>query len=150
MTGDAIEVFADSGYWIAMLNPGDQWNLAAVRATQQTRGRRIVTSEMVIVEFLNGVARYGPQSRSQAVITARSLYNNPNIEVIEQSSMQLAAAVERYSQRRTAMEMDRLRQRWSVTDCASFLIMEERGITDALAHDRDFVQAGFRALLRAV
>ena len=56
--------------------------------------------------------------------------------------MYLAAAVERYSQR--------IDQRWSVTDCASFLIMEERGITDALAHDRDFVQAGFRALLRAV
>lgn len=136
------EVYADSGYWIAMLNRHDQWSLAAVRATRQTRGRRIVTSEMVIVEFLNGVARYGAQSRSQAVITARSLYNNPNIEVIKQSSIQLAAAVERYSQR--------IDQRWSVTDCASFLIMEERGITDALAHDRDFVQAGFRALLREV
>ena len=123
-----------------MLNRHDQWNLAAVRATQQTRGRKIVTGEMVIVEFLNGVARYGAQSRSQAVITARSLYNNPNIEVIKQSSLQLAAAVQRYA--------DRLDQRWSVTDCASFLIMEDRGITDALAHDRDFVQAGFRALLR--
>ena len=43
---------------------------------------------------------------------------------------------------------DRLDQRWSVTDCSSFLIMEERGITDALAYDRDFEQAGFRALLR--
>ena len=26
--------------------------------------------------------------------------------------------------------------------------MEERDITEALAHDRDFEQAGFRALLR--
>lgn len=136
------EVYADSGYWIAMLNRHDQWNLAAVRATQQIRGRRIVTSEMVIVEFLNGVARYGAQSRSQAVITARGLYNNPNIEVIEQSGMQLAAAVQRYA--------DRLDQRWSVTDCASFLIMEDRGIAEALAYDIDFVQAGFRALLREV
>lgn len=134
------EVYADSGYWIAMLNRHDQWNLAAVQATQQTRGRKIVTSEMVIVEFLNGVARYGAQSRSQAVVTARGLYNNPNIEVIEQSSIQLAMAMQRYAAR--------LDQRWSVTDCASFLIMEERGITDVLAHDRDFVQAGFRALLR--
>ena len=70
------------------------------------------------------------------------MYNNSSIEIIEQSGIQLAfyAAVERYSQR--------LDQRWSVTDCASFLIMEERGITEALAHDRDFVQAGFRPLLR--
>ena len=39
-------------------------------------------------------------------------------------------------------------QSWSLTDCASFLVMEERGITEALAHDRDFEQAGFTALLR--
>ena len=43
----------------------------------------------------------------------------------------------------------RLDQTWSLTDCASFLVMEQRGITDALAHDRDFEQAGFVALLRA-
>ena len=35
-----------------------------------------------------------------------------------------------------------------LTDCISFVVMEERGITDALAYDQHFVQAGFRALLR--
>jgi predicted nucleic acid-binding protein len=39
------------------------------------------------------------------------------------------------------------RQRWGLTDCASFLIMEEKGITEALSADRDFQQAGFNALL---
>ena len=39
-------------------------------------------------------------------------------------------------------------RRWSLTDCASFLVMEERGITEALAYDRDFEQAGFVSLLR--
>jgi predicted nucleic acid-binding protein len=37
---------------------------------------------------------------------------------------------------------------WSLTDCASFLIMREEGLTAALTHDRHFVQAGFQALLR--
>ncbi len=35
-----------------------------------------------------------------------------------------------------------------LTDCASFLVMEKRGIAEALAYDRDFEQAGFVALLR--
>ena len=35
-----------------------------------------------------------------------------------------------------------------LTDRISFVVMEERGITDALAYDQHFVQAGFRALLR--
>jgi len=37
---------------------------------------------------------------------------------------------------------------WSQTDCASFCIMRDHGITQALTHDRHFEQAGFVALLR--
>ena len=43
----------------------------------------------------------------------------------------------------------RLDQSWSLVDCSSFVLMEERGIRDALAYDVDFVQAGFNALLRS-
>ena len=42
----------------------------------------------------------------------------------------------------------RLDKDWGLTDCASFVIMRDRGIVEALTHDHDFVQAGFRALLR--
>lgn len=37
---------------------------------------------------------------------------------------------------------------WGLVDCASFIVMQERGIFEALAYDQHFVQAGFRALLR--
>jgi len=36
---------------------------------------------------------------------------------------------------------------WSLTDCISFVVMEDRGLTDALTADHHFEQAGFRALL---
>ena len=36
---------------------------------------------------------------------------------------------------------------WSMTDCASFVVMRERGLTHALSADRHFEQAGFVALL---
>ena len=134
------EVFADAGYWIALLNPNDQLHDRAWSVADEIRGLRIVTSEMVLVEFLNGVARLGNAVRLKAADTRKSLSANPNIDVVPQTSALLAAAADRYA--------SRLDQRWSVTDCASFLIMERRGITKALAHDRDFVQAGFRALLR--
>ncbi len=38
---------------------------------------------------------------------------------------------------------------WSLTDCISFVVMEQRGIVDALTGDHHFEQAGFRALLKA-
>jgi len=37
---------------------------------------------------------------------------------------------------------------WSLTDCAAFTVMQERGIRQALTYDRHFEQAGFEALLR--
>jgi predicted nucleic acid-binding protein len=37
---------------------------------------------------------------------------------------------------------------WGLVDCASFLSMQERGISQALAYDEHFKQAGFVALLR--
>ena len=37
---------------------------------------------------------------------------------------------------------------WSLTDCISFVVITDRGLTEALTGDHDFQQAGFRALLR--
>ena len=36
---------------------------------------------------------------------------------------------------------------WSLTDCISFVVMHNHGLTDALTADRHFQQAGFQALL---
>jgi hypothetical protein len=36
---------------------------------------------------------------------------------------------------------------WSLTDCISFVVMEEHGVTEALTADRHFEQAGFVPLL---
>jgi len=36
---------------------------------------------------------------------------------------------------------------WSLTDCISFVVMQEHGITEALTADRHFEQAGFVPLL---
>ena len=70
----------------------------------------------------------------------RNLEARPDVEIVPQTEAQFRAAVERYAGRPD--------QTWSLTDCASFLVMEQRNITEALAYDRDFEQAGFTALLR--
>ena len=37
---------------------------------------------------------------------------------------------------------------WTLTDCTSFIVMRERGLTEALTGDHYFEQAGFTALLK--
>jgi predicted nucleic acid-binding protein len=37
---------------------------------------------------------------------------------------------------------------WSLTDCISFAVMTEQGLSDALTADRHFEQAGFRAVFK--
>jgi predicted nucleic acid-binding protein len=37
---------------------------------------------------------------------------------------------------------------WSLTDCVSFVVMQDEGISDALTGDKHFEQAGFNALLK--
>ena len=134
------EVFADAGYWIAIQNADDELRDVAQKAIDKLVQSRIVTTQMALVEFLNHMSRLGQYRRTIAVNTVRGLNNNPSVDVVQQTEEQYDAAVERYASRPD--------QRWSVTDCASFLLMEQRGITEALAYDRDFEQAGFTALLR--
>ncbi len=37
---------------------------------------------------------------------------------------------------------------WSLTDCISFGVMTEQGLSEALTADRHFEQAGFRAAFK--
>ena len=134
------EVFADAGYWIALVLPSDQLGERAEIVGSALGDMTIVTTQMVLIEVFNYAGRRGPQARLAAVNLWRQIENSAQVEILPVTDAQFRAAVERYA--------TRLDQRWSLVDCASFIIMEERNIAHALAYDRDFEQAGFVALLR--
>ena len=131
-------VFADTGYWVAQLNPRDQHHGNVKKVTSALGQTRIVTSEMVLDELLAGLSE--PPVRALAISAVSGILANPNVEVVPQTSLQFRDAFELYKSRTD--------KGWSLTDCASFNLMKERGITEALALDGHFEQAGFVALLR--
>ena len=133
-------VFADAGYFIASLDSRDPLHERARTVAAGREPFSTVTTQMVIAEVLNYVSRGGDHHRGLAVQMVRDLEARPDVEIVPQTDAQFAAAVERYATRPD--------QTWSLTDCASFLVTEQRNITEALAYDRDFEQAGFTALLR--
>ncbi len=133
-------VFADTSYWIALLNPRDDLHPKARAISREYGPDKIITSEMVLVEFLNSFSDYGPRLRQAAAKAAASLRDTPQIVIVPQTSQLYEKALKRYR--------DMTDKSWSLTDCASFLVMEDEQLKAALTHDRHFAQAGFQALLR--
>jgi hypothetical protein len=67
------------------------------------------------------------------------LLADPNVTVIPASPELFRAGLDLYGRR--------LDKEWSLTDCISLVVMEERGLREALTADPHFKQAGFKVLL---
>ena len=132
-------VFADTSYWFALLVRTDPWHEIAALLSLELADAHIVTTEMVLTELLNAVSRLGEYYRNLATEEVIRLHADPNVDIVSQSEDQFRDAFDLYR--------SRLDQRWGLTDCASFILMRERGITHALTADRDFTQAGFTNLM---
>ena len=132
------QIFADTGYWIGLVNPRDQIHKKVMKITQELSSVRLVTTEMVLVELLNSFSD-SPFRRAVAGMVVK-LRNDRNVTVVPQTPEQFERALRRYRQATD--------KSWSLTDCASFEVMKAEQIQAALTHDQHFAQAGFETLLR--
>lgn len=132
-------VFGDANYWIGLFNPNDELHDTAVRASKALGRARIVTSEMVLAEVLNGLGKF-PALRQRTAAAIDAIMSDPNTEVEPQSSLLFREALVLYRQHQD--------KEWGLTDCASFVIMRRRGLREALTFDHHFEQAQFVALMR--
>ncbi len=129
-------VFADTYYFLALVNPHDAGHAAAVAYSQQPY-LRCITTTWVLVEVADALA--SPETRQVAAQLIERILADPAIEVVPASQALFDRGLELYESRAD--------KRWSLTDCISMTVMQERGLTEALTGDRDFEQAGYRALL---
>lgn len=51
-------VFADTGYWVALLNPRNDLHNKAINLSKALQPAHIVTSEMVLTEVLNDFSSF--------------------------------------------------------------------------------------------
>lgn len=130
-------VFADSHFYFALLNPADHAHRAAGRAAADPAWL-VVTTEYALIELLDGLS--APALRARTAAFVRTLRTDPGTRILAATPELFEKALELYERR--------LDKGWSFTDCASFAVMRDEGITEALTGDIHFEQAGFRALLR--
>ena len=131
-----IALFADTFYFVALLNRTDQYHRRAIGFDRGNRG--LLTTEWVLIEVADLLAK--GKTRPYVMPLIRDLQESGDCEIVAFSGDILERAQSLYDQHRD--------KEWTLTDCTSFLVMREHGITEALTGDRHFEQAGFTALLK--
>jgi uncharacterized protein len=132
--------FVDTGCWIGLLNKDDALHS---RADQQYKylmsiGTRFVTTSAVLTEVANSLSH--PVFRAGVIQFYERLQKSSRVEIV--------FVHESLWKNGWQLFENRLDKEWSLTDCISIVVMRDYEIRDALAYDKHFVQAGFRALLR--
>ncbi len=129
--------FADTSYFLALLNASDEWHRQAMRRSRDNQGL-LVTTFWVLAEV--GDALCEARNRALFISLMESLSTREDALLLPPTEEGFRAGMNLFQNR---PDKD-----WSLTDCISFATMHELRINDALTADRHFIQAGFRALLR--
>jgi predicted nucleic acid-binding protein len=133
-------VFADTLYWGAVLHPHDQYRVEAIRARKALGEVRLVTTDEILIELLDGLAQRGPKIREVGAQAVRKILDDTRVSVVPQSRESFLAGLRLYELRSD--------KGYSLVDCVSMTTMRRQGIADILTNDHHFVQEGFTALLR--
>jgi predicted nucleic acid-binding protein len=129
--------FADAFFFLAWWNRRDLAHEAAVRFLTRYAGE-IVTTRWILMEVADGLASSRVRKRIKAAF--ERLEGEPRFRIIEPSA--------ELSKRALALYDSRPDKEWSLTDCTSFTVMSDLGISEALTADKHFEQAGFVALFK--
>jgi len=130
-------IFVDTGYLLALAKPRDHLYALAM-AWAKAAPPPFITTEYVVVETINGLSSLLDRPRGHILLDQMSPENG----------WQLVPASGGLMARGLALHRQHADKEWSLTDCISFVVMRQRGVAQALAHDHHFEQTGFEALLR--
>ena len=135
------ETFVDTSGWAAWIDRGEQFHPQAREIVDRAwdDGQSLITTNWVLAELTGLLTRFR-MPKPQQIKTLACLRTDPSILVISIERTIEASAWKLWEAR---PDKD-----WSLVDCASFVVMEFRKITDALTSDHHFEQAGFVRLLK--
>jgi predicted nucleic acid-binding protein len=132
------EIFLDSAFAIALAVETDAFHEKAVQIADDLDGSVLVTTRAILLEIGNALSK-----RSFRKAGARLL---ASLEMDE--SVVITPLSDELYEKALNLFVKRPDKEWGMTDCISFVVMQERGISEALTTDAHFQQAGFRVLMR--
>ena len=130
-------LFLDTAFIQALLNPRDDYHQQAKQLFPRVRAASEVwITEAILVEVGNALSVL---NRNGAVQFIQQCYRTDNIKVVNVDTTLLMQAI--------ALYQARTDKSWGLTDCISFIVMQQQSLIDAVTSDRHFLQAGFRILM---
>ena len=97
----------------------------------------IVTTEFVLIELADALCE--PRHRDEVLSLRRIVETDPTFQLVRASTELIRRGKELFRNRGD--------KEWPLTECISFVVMQEHQLSEALTADRHFEQAGFKALL---
>ncbi|MBD2330080.1 PIN domain-containing protein [Alkalinema sp. FACHB-956] len=130
-------LFLDTAFIQALLNPRDDYHNQAKQLFPRVRvASEVWITEAIFAEVGNALSAF---NRNGAVQFIQQCYRTDNIKIVSVDTELLMQAL--------ALYQSRSDKTWGLTDCISFIVMQQHNLTDAVTGDRHFLQAGFRALM---
>lgn len=133
------QILVDTVFVIALINERDQYHQQALDLAELVDALPLIVTDVVLIEIGNALAR---SHKREAVNVLEQFLTADEVEVVRLTPSLFEQAFSLY---KTYQD-----KQWSLVDCVSFIVMRERGISEALTADQHFVQAGFQALLQGV
>ena len=127
-------VFVDTGYLIALEDADDDNHRAAAEHREGLREMPPLTATSYIMDEV--VTFFNVRDQHAKVIElGEALLESPSVTMVHVGEDLLSRGL--------SLLRARPDKRYSLTDCVSFVVMREHGITTAFAFDRHFEQEGF-------
>lgn len=132
-------LFLDTSFVLGVLNDDDQHHAEAMTLIPRVRAAAEVwTTDAVLAEIAN---RERKSDRERVAAWIGRCYVTPNFRIVNVGEGLFQSALAYYRQCAD--------KEYSLTDCISFVVMTEKGLTDAVTSDKHFRQAGFQTLMRS-
>jgi len=132
------QTFADTSFFIALVDVDDESHKAAERLADRLQGE-LVTTTGVLLEL--GAFFSAPPTRRAFAELNRLIRAGDGIVLIPLD--------EALQDEGTSLFLARPDKGWSLMDCTSFVLMNQRSIHKALTTDHHFKQAGFETPMLA-
>jgi predicted nucleic acid-binding protein len=135
-------LFADTSGLGNLIDPTPPHHALAaeVYRTARQQYRRVVTTNYILTELVALLTSPLRIPRPLVIEFIDGLVASPFMEIVHIDPT--------LNEQAWHLLKSRPDKEWSLVDCASFVVMQQRGLTEALTTDHHFEQAGFVRLLK--